>query len=229
MTDAAAHLHRLIRTIPDFPEPGIQFRDLTPVLADGEAFATVTDALVAPFAGRYDVVAGVEARGFALAAAAAARSRHGLLLIRKAGKLPGTTLGESYTLEYGQATLELHAEQLPAGTRVLLVDDVLATGAPSRHRNASSNGPDGSSSARPSCSNSRASAGATGSRRARCTRSPGSDEPRAQRWSQVGNNRRAAGGCDPIRPRFGQRMSVARDGLDSWKNDSMPSPRRMPH
>lgn len=128
MTDAAAHLHRLIRTIPDFPEPGIQFRDLTPVLADGEAFATVTDALVAPFAGRYDVVAGVEARGFALAAAAAARSRHGLLLIRKAGKLPGTTLGESYTLEYGEATLELHAEQLPAGTRVLLVDDVLATG-----------------------------------------------------------------------------------------------------
>lgn len=128
MTDAATHLHRLIRTIPDFPEPGIQFRDLTPVLADGPAFAAVVDALVAPYAGEYDIVAGVEARGFALAAGAAARSEHGLLLIRKAGKLPGTTLDESYTLEYGQATLQVHTEQLPPGTRVLLVDDVLATG-----------------------------------------------------------------------------------------------------
>lgn len=128
MTDAATHLHRLIRTIPDFPEPGIQFRDLTPVLADGAAFAAVVDALVAPYAGEYDIVAGVEARGFALAAGAAARSEHGLLLIRKAGKLPGTTLDESYTLEYGQATLQVHTEQLAPGTRVLLVDDVLATG-----------------------------------------------------------------------------------------------------
>jgi adenine phosphoribosyltransferase len=128
VTDASAHLARLIRTIPDFPEPGIQFRDLTPVFADADAFAAVTDALVAPFAGGYDVVAGVEARGFALAAAAAARSRHGLLLIRKAGKLPGATLSESYALEYGEATLQVHAEQLAPGTRVLLVDDVLATG-----------------------------------------------------------------------------------------------------
>jgi adenine phosphoribosyltransferase len=128
VTDAPAHLHRLIRTIPDFPEPGIQFRDLTPVFADGPAFASVVDALVEPFAGQYDIVAGVEARGFALAAAAAARSEHGLLLIRKAGKLPGETLDESYTLEYGQATLQVHTGQLPAGTRVLLVDDVLATG-----------------------------------------------------------------------------------------------------
>lgn len=116
------------RTIPDFPEPGILFRDLTPVFADAAAFASVVDALVAPFADRYDVVAGVEARGFALAAGAAARSGHGLLLIRKAGKLPGETLSESYALEYGEATLQVHADQLPAGTRVLLVDDVLATG-----------------------------------------------------------------------------------------------------
>jgi adenine phosphoribosyltransferase len=128
VTDATAHLERLIRTIPDFPEPGILFRDLTPVFADGAAFGAVTDALVAPFAGSYDVVAGVEARGFALAAGAAARSGHGLLLIRKAGKLPGATLSESYALEYGEATLQVHTEQLVPGTRVLLVDDVLATG-----------------------------------------------------------------------------------------------------
>jgi adenine phosphoribosyltransferase len=128
VTDATAHLERLIRTIPDFPEPGILFRDLTPVFADGAAFGAVTDALVAPFAGSYDVIAGVEARGFALAAGAAARSGHGLLLIRKAGKLPGATLSESYALEYGEATLQVHTEQLAPGTRVLLVDDVLATG-----------------------------------------------------------------------------------------------------
>ncbi len=128
MTDAAAHLDRLIRTVPDFPEPGIQFRDLTPVFADAVAFAAVSDALVAPFGGEYDVVAGVEARGFALAAATAARSGHGLLLIRKAGKLPGATMSESYALEYGTATLQVHTDQLAPGARVLLVDDVLATG-----------------------------------------------------------------------------------------------------
>ena len=128
MTDAAAHLARLTRTIPDFPEPGIQFRDLTPVFADAAAFSAVADALVAPFEGAYDIVAGVEARGFALAAAVAARSGHGLLLVRKAGKLPGETISESYALEYGEATLEVHTGQLPAGSRVLLVDDVLATG-----------------------------------------------------------------------------------------------------
>ena len=125
---ATAHVDRLLVTVPDFPSSGIQFRDLTPVFADGAAFGAVTDALVAPFAGSYDVVAGVEARGFALAAGAAARSGHGLLLIRKAGKLPGATLSESYALEYGEATLQVHTEQLAPGTRVLLVDDVLATG-----------------------------------------------------------------------------------------------------
>ncbi|MCS0499393.1 adenine phosphoribosyltransferase [Protaetiibacter mangrovi] len=128
MTDATAHLDALTRVIPDFPEPGILFRDLTPVFADAAALASIADALVAPFAGAYDVVAGVEARGFALAAASAARSGHGLLLVRKAGKLPGATLTESYALEYGEAALQVHVDQLPAGTRVLLVDDVLATG-----------------------------------------------------------------------------------------------------
>lgn len=126
--DAAAAIASLARTIPDFPEPGILFVDLTPVLADGPALAAVAAELVAPFAGTFDVVAGVEARGFAFAAAAATAAGTGLLLVRKAGKLPGATLAESYALEYGAATLEVHVDQLTAGTRVLLVDDVLATG-----------------------------------------------------------------------------------------------------
>lgn len=128
MTDAEALLDAHTRVIPDFPEPGILFRDLTPVFADPEAFAAVIDALTAPFEGEYDIVAGVEARGFALAAGVAARSGHGLLLIRKAGKLPGETISESFSLEYGEATLEVHTGQVPDGSRVLLVDDVLATG-----------------------------------------------------------------------------------------------------
>ncbi len=125
---AREHLETLMRIIPDFPQPGILFRDITPVLADSEAFAVVVDELEAPFAGEFDVVAGVEARGFPLAGAIAARSGAGLVLIRKAGKLPGERLSESYALEYGTADLEVHAGQLAAGTRVLIVDDVLATG-----------------------------------------------------------------------------------------------------
>jgi Adenine/guanine phosphoribosyltransferases and related PRPP-binding proteins len=128
MSSAAEAITRLSRVIPDFPTPGIHFVDLTPVLADGPALAAVAAELVAPFAGTFDVVAGVEARGFAFAAAAATTAGTGLLLVRKAGKLPGETLAESYALEYGEATLEVHADQLPAGTRVLVVDDVLATG-----------------------------------------------------------------------------------------------------
>jgi len=128
VTTAAEHLDRLIRTIPDFPTPGVQFKDLTPVLADGAALASVADALVEPFLGRFDVIAGVEARGFALAAAAAARHGSGILLVRKAGKLPGGTIAEDYALEYGTATLEVHHDQVPVGSRVLIIDDVLATG-----------------------------------------------------------------------------------------------------
>ncbi|MCM3657361.1 adenine phosphoribosyltransferase [Agromyces mediolanus] len=114
--------------IPDFPEPGVLFRDLTPVFADGEAFHALAEALTAPFAGRFDVLAGVEARGFLLAAAASVAAGVGVLPIRKAGKLPRAVLREEYSLEYGTAALEVHEGELPPGTRVLIVDDVLATG-----------------------------------------------------------------------------------------------------
>jgi len=115
-------------SVPDFPEPGILFRDLTPVLADAEAFRAITDELAAPYSGRVDVVAGVEARGFLLAASAAYVLGAGVVAIRKAGKLPPVELlSESYELEYGAATLEMHPAAVP-GTRMLLLDDVLATG-----------------------------------------------------------------------------------------------------
>jgi len=104
------------------------FRDLTPVFADAAALRAVIEQLIAPFAGTFDVVAGVEARGFVLAAAAAVIANTGVVMIRKAGKLPRATVSREYALEYGTATLEVHTDELPAGTRVLLVDDVLATG-----------------------------------------------------------------------------------------------------
>ena len=128
MADVSDTLDRLTVLVPDFPAPGIVFRDLSPVLADGAALREVTDALVAPFAGRIDAVAGIEARGFVLAASAAYSLGLGMLVIRKAGKLPGDVLSESYALEYGEATLEVHPNALPAGSRVLILDDVLATG-----------------------------------------------------------------------------------------------------
>lgn len=113
---------------PDFPHEGILFRDLTPVFADGPSLHAVVDEMVEPFVGLFDVVAGLEARGFILAAAAARATGAGVLPIRKAGKLPGSVLSESYRLEYGDATFELSADVLPLGTRVLVMDDVLATG-----------------------------------------------------------------------------------------------------
>ncbi len=115
-------------TIPDFPKPGIVFRDLTPVFADADAFTHVIDDLQARFEGKYDAVAGIEARGFLLAAALAYAGHVPLLAVRKAGKLPGEVLSESYDLEYGTATLEIHPRQIAEGSRVLVVDDVLATG-----------------------------------------------------------------------------------------------------
>jgi adenine phosphoribosyltransferase len=115
-------------TIPDFPKPGIVFRDLTPVFADADAFTAVIDDLAARFAGDFDAVAGVEARGFLLAAALAYATRTPLVAVRKGGKLPGDVLTEDYALEYGTATLELKPGQLAAGSRVLILDDVLATG-----------------------------------------------------------------------------------------------------
>jgi adenine phosphoribosyltransferase len=125
---AADLITSLTRQIPDFPEPGILFRDLTPVFADGPALHAVTQALVEPFRGQIDAVAGVEARGFLLSATAAYELGIGTLLIRKPGKLPGEVLSRSYNLEYGSNTLEVQPADLPAGSRVLLVDDVLATG-----------------------------------------------------------------------------------------------------
>ncbi|MCR2813094.1 adenine phosphoribosyltransferase [Microbacterium sp. zg.Y1090] len=117
----------LIRTIPDYPQPGVLFRDITPLLADAAALRTVVDALIAPFAGEFDVVAGIEARGFLLAGAMATVAEVGLIPIRKAGKLPRPAASVSYALEYGTATIEAH-DDIADGTRVLLVDDVLATG-----------------------------------------------------------------------------------------------------
>ena len=106
----------------------ITFRDLTPVFSDAEAFRIVVDAVAAPFLGTFDAVAGVEARGFLLAAAVAYATGTGVVTVRKEGKLPREVHRESYDLEYGTATLELHARDLPAGSRVLVLDDVLATG-----------------------------------------------------------------------------------------------------
>ena len=125
---AANAVDALTVLVPGFPQPGIVFRDLSPVFADGRALRSVTDALAEPFRGRIDAVAGVEARGFVLAAAAAYALGTGTLLVRKTGKLPRAVLAEGYSLEYGEATLEVQVGALPPGSRVLLLDDVLATG-----------------------------------------------------------------------------------------------------
>jgi len=125
--ESLARAESLIRTIPDYPEPGVLFRDITPLLADREALRATIDAMLEPFAGRFDVVAGIEARGFILAGAAAIAAGVGLVPIRKAGKLPRPAASVSYDLEYGTATIECHDDIAP-GTRVLLIDDVLATG-----------------------------------------------------------------------------------------------------
>ncbi|MFC7788209.1 adenine phosphoribosyltransferase [Microbacterium sp. MAHUQ-60] len=127
MNPELARAESLIRSIPDYPAPGILFRDITPLLADAAALNTTTRALIEPFAGTFDVVAGVEARGFILAGAAAITANTGFVPIRKAGKLPQPAASVDYALEYGIATVEMH-DDLPAGTRILLIDDVLATG-----------------------------------------------------------------------------------------------------
>ncbi len=121
-----------IRAIPDYPSPGIVFRDITPLLADGEAFADVIAAIADPVRGRVDLVAGIEARGFILAAPVAVALGVGFVPVRKSGKLPHETIGASYALEYGTAEIEIHADAVRPGQRVLLVDDVLATGGTAR-------------------------------------------------------------------------------------------------
>jgi adenine phosphoribosyltransferase len=115
--------------VPDFPKPGIVFKDLMPLFADGGTFASTIDAIVEHH-GRssFDVVVGIEARGFVIAAAVAYSAGVGVVPVRKAGKLPRRALSATYALEYGEATLEVHADAFTAGQRVLVVDDVLATG-----------------------------------------------------------------------------------------------------
>ena len=118
-----------IRTIPDFPHEGIMFRDVTTLFADARGMRLCVDQLLAPFAGaEIDAVAGLEARGFILGGAVAHQLGCGFVPIRKKGKLPGPVFAEDYALEYGQATVELHRDALEPGARVLLVDDLLATG-----------------------------------------------------------------------------------------------------
>lgn len=130
---AAAELHGLlsgrIRDVPDYPVPGVMFKDITPLLADPVAFGALTEAL-AELCERHGAtkVVGLEARGFILAAPAAIRAGLGFVPVRKAGKLPGATLAQAYALEYGTAEIEVHAEDLAPGDRVMVIDDVLATG-----------------------------------------------------------------------------------------------------
>ena len=126
---AGRALDRLTRVVPDFPIAGVLFRDLTPVLADREGLHLVIEGLATAVAeGGVDLVAGLEARGFLLSAALAQRLGTGVLAIRKAGKLPGVLMSQDYALEYGRAALEVNPDDVAQGVRVLIVDDVLATG-----------------------------------------------------------------------------------------------------
>lgn len=128
VSDAAALINRLTREVDDFPSPGVQFKDLTPVLADPQGLAVLTDAL-AEAADGADLIAGVDARGFLLGAAVALRRGTGVLAVRKGGKLPPPVHTVSYDLEYGSATLEIPADSIDLrGRSVLVIDDVLATG-----------------------------------------------------------------------------------------------------
>ncbi len=118
-----------IRTIPDYPKPGIQFRDITTLLGDARAFRRAVDELVQPFAGmKIDKVAGVEARGFILGGAVAHQLSAGFAPVRKKGKLPAETLRQTYALEYGEDEVEIHRDAFGADETVLLVDDLIATG-----------------------------------------------------------------------------------------------------
>lgn len=125
------HLISKIRAIPDFPGKGIHFRDMMPVLTDPKAFAILNEAMIEALpvsADDFDYIGGLESRGFLVGAPMAARLKKGFLCFRKAGKLPPPTLSESYHLEYGQATIEIEEGLIPQGSRVLIVDDLLATG-----------------------------------------------------------------------------------------------------
>ncbi len=122
-----------IRTVPDFPRPGISFKDITPLIEDGRALHTAVDALAEATEGiSYDRILSAEARGFVFGTALAYRARKGLILARKPNKLPRETISASYDLEYGTDVLEAHADSIPEGTRVLVADDLLATGGTAR-------------------------------------------------------------------------------------------------
>jgi adenine phosphoribosyltransferase len=124
-----SQIEQAIRNIPDFPKPGIQFKDITPVLADARLFAASIDMLTADFqAGMVDAVVGIDARGFIFAAAAALKLQAGFIPVRKKGKLPYATHEQSYELEYGTNTIAIHTDALKPTSRVLLIDDLLATG-----------------------------------------------------------------------------------------------------
>ena len=119
----------VIRTIPDYPKPGIMFRDVTTLLGHPRAFRAAVDAMVQPYAGmRVDKVAGIEARGFILGGAVAHQLSTGFVPVRKKGKLPHTVLGEDYDLEYGRDRIEIHADAVKPGESVVIVDDLIATG-----------------------------------------------------------------------------------------------------
>jgi adenine phosphoribosyltransferase len=124
-----ADIERAIRNVPDFPKPGIQFKDITPVLADAKLFSGCIDLLIDGFKpGQVDAVVGIDARGFIFAAAAAIRLQAGFVPVRKKGKLPYKTHEQEYDLEYGTASIAMHIDALKPGARVLLIDDLLATG-----------------------------------------------------------------------------------------------------
>lgn len=127
--DPVAYVAELIRTVPDFPQPGVLFRDITPLLADPRGFHIVLDALVHRFIGEHiDAVVGIESRGFIFGGALAARLNASFVPVRRPGKLPYRTEKVSYSLEYGESELEMHRDSLAEGARVLVVDDLLATG-----------------------------------------------------------------------------------------------------
>jgi adenine phosphoribosyltransferase len=130
---AAHYLGRSIRTIPDFPRPGISYKDVTPLIEDGNTLHAAVDALATATDGlSYDRILSAEARGFVFGTALAYHARKGLVLARKPNKLPRETISASYALEYGTDALEIHTDSIPTGTRVLVVDDLLATGGTAR-------------------------------------------------------------------------------------------------
>jgi len=121
-------LRALVRTIPDYPHAGIKFRDITTLLLDGPGFALAVERLAKAVGTDFDLIAGIEARGFVFGAALAHRLTKGMVLIRKKNKLPGAVIGVNYALEYGEDRVEIHADAVTPGARILIVDDLIATG-----------------------------------------------------------------------------------------------------